>query len=67
MHDEVNIIAAYSEGRVVISRPGDWPHSLRFFILSFGPSRQVSGFYLKLGHDRLLPYPFKMIFATRVS
>jgi hypothetical protein len=34
---------------------------LRFIVVFFDPSRQMSGYYLKLGHDRFHPHPFRFI------
>jgi hypothetical protein len=57
----VSIPASYSGGRGFKSRPGDQLFWLRFLVVFLSPSRQMPGYYLKLGHDRFLPHPFQFI------
>jgi hypothetical protein len=40
----------------------DTGYTDRFFVVFVSPSRQVLGWYLKLGHDRFLPHNFKLIY-----
>jgi hypothetical protein len=59
----VSTSASYSGGPGFKSRPADMLSRLRIFVVFLGPSMQMLEYcrYIKLGHDRFLPYSFQLI------
>jgi hypothetical protein len=53
--------ASYSGGPAFKSRPGGRLSWLTFPVVFLIPLRQMPGYYLTLGHDCFLPYPFQFI------
>jgi hypothetical protein len=53
---QINTPASYSEGPRLKSRRSGRLSWLKFFVVFISPSKEIPLQYLKLGHDRFLPY-----------
>jgi hypothetical protein len=59
----VNTPASFSGGSGFRYLP-ETGHPNKYVVVFLGPSTQMPGYYLELGHDRFLPCPFSCIVVS---